>query len=108
MDLESECVSALKSWAANNDSVQELWLFGSRAKGTAKPQSDVDLALILMPETDNTNWALAKYIEDKDLWRKRLQKIVGRPISLCAIEPGEKLFDDVMATGKRLWSRLTR
>jgi predicted nucleotidyltransferase len=105
MDLEPDRVSALKVWAANNESVQELWLFGSRAKGTATPKSDVDLALIFMQETDNTNWALAKYIEEGDLWRKQLERIVGLPISMGAIEPGIELYDEVMATGVCLWSR---
>ena len=108
MDLEPDRVTALKQWAANNDAIQELWLFGSRAKGTATPQSDVDLAFILMPETDNTNWALAKYIADGDLWRKQLERIVARPISMGAIEPGIELFDEVMATGTRLWSRSSK
>ena len=105
MDLEPERVTALKSWAANNHSVSEFWLFGSRAKGTAKAKSDVDLAIYLMPETDDTNWALAKYIENHSFWRTQLERIVARPISLCAIEPGEKLFNEVMATGTCLWSR---
>lgn len=105
MDLEPERVSALKDWAARNDSVHDLWLFGSRAKATAKPESDVDIALILMPETDSTNWALAKYIESRPIWKRTLERIVGRPISLCAIEPGEPLYDEVLSTGIRLWSR---
>ena len=105
MDLEPERLAALKAWAANNESVQELWLFGSRAKGTAKPKSDVDLALILMPETDNTNWAFAKYIESRAAWKRVLQNIAGRPVSLCAIEHGEPLYKEVLSTGVCLWSR---
>ncbi|MGA8610643.1 MAG: nucleotidyltransferase domain-containing protein [Xanthobacteraceae bacterium] len=108
MDLEPECVAALRHWAANNPAVYELWLFGSRAKGTSQVESDVDLAVILMPEVDNTNWALAMYIESKDFWKTQLGKLAGRPVSLSAIEPGTELFDEVMATGICLWSRLSR
>jgi predicted nucleotidyltransferase len=32
-----------------NDSIVELWLFGSRARGDSRPDSDVDLALALIP-----------------------------------------------------------
>jgi predicted nucleotidyltransferase len=105
MDLEPERVVALKTWAANNDTVREFWLFGSRAKGTAKPASDVDLAIYLMPESDNTNWAFAKYVQYREAWKKQLEAIVARPISLCAIDPDEKLFDEVTSTGICLWSR---
>ncbi|HUZ32639.1 MAG TPA: nucleotidyltransferase domain-containing protein [Xanthobacteraceae bacterium] len=106
MDLELDREAALKSWAANNDAVKEFWLFGSRVKGTSRPESDVDVALILMPETDNTNWAFAKYVECRNLWKKQLQRIVARPISLCVIEPGEKMYDEVLKTGQRLWSHI--
>jgi predicted nucleotidyltransferase len=105
VNLKDDCVIALRSWAANNQSVQKLWLFGSRAKGTSRPESDVDLALILMPETDNTNWALAKYVECRHLWKTQLERIVDRSVSLCAIEAGEKLYDEVTTTGMCLWSR---
>jgi predicted nucleotidyltransferase len=30
-------------WAQKTAAVKELWLFGSYAKGTAQPDSDVDL-----------------------------------------------------------------
>jgi predicted nucleotidyltransferase len=105
MDLEPERIIALRSWAANNNTIREFWLFGSRAKDTAKPDSDFDLAIYLMPETDNTNWTFAKFVEYQGLWKKQLERIVARPISLCVIEPGEELFDEVMTTGTCLWSR---
>jgi len=105
MDLEPGGLDALKVWALNNDAIRELWLFGSRAKGTSHSDSDVDLALVLMPETDNTNWALAKYIQYAAAWKAQLETIVARPISFGVIEPGEKMFDEVTTTGERLWSR---
>jgi hypothetical protein len=46
-----------------HDCVRELWLFGSRAKGTSEPESDIDIALALMPPDGKTNWALAAYVE---------------------------------------------
>jgi hypothetical protein len=39
----------LVAWAQKNDSIRELWLFGSRAKGVANASSDVDIGLVLMP-----------------------------------------------------------
>src|SRR5258706_3337093 len=49
MDMRDEWIAALRAWAANNDCVRELWLFGSRANGTPPPDSDIDIALALMP-----------------------------------------------------------
>ena len=48
MDMRDEWVAALRAWAAKNECVRELWLFGSRAKGTSEAESDIDIALSLM------------------------------------------------------------
>jgi predicted nucleotidyltransferase len=61
MDMRDEWLSGLRSWASANDSVRELWLFGSRATGGSRPDSDVDLAVALMPPKGNTDWALGNY-----------------------------------------------
>jgi predicted nucleotidyltransferase len=46
------------AWAQKNDSIRELWLFGSRAKGVANASSDVDIGLVLMPAKGKHDWAL--------------------------------------------------
>jgi len=58
MDMRPEWVRGLRSWAEANGYVRELWLFGSRARGDAHEESDVDLALALMPGDGKTDWAL--------------------------------------------------
>jgi predicted nucleotidyltransferase len=58
--MRGEWLSGLRSWASANGSVRELWLFGSRATGGSRPDSDVDLAVALMPPKGNTDWALGK------------------------------------------------
>ena len=55
----------------NNQSVL-LWLFGSRAKGTSRDTSDIDIALELMPPTGRHNWALANFVEFFDEWKDEL------------------------------------
>ena len=44
MDMSDEWSRGLRAWASADANVRELWLFGSRADGHAKPESDVDLA----------------------------------------------------------------
>ena len=34
MDMRDEWLRDLRSWASKNESVRELWLYGSRARGT--------------------------------------------------------------------------
>src|SRR5262245_52709942 len=74
--LNSKCVDdpvvsgilgALRDWAARTDAISELWLIGSRAKGTAEPDSDVDLAIKFTPVATETFRA----------WKSELKAIGG-------------------------------
>src|SRR5262245_6979853 len=44
MQLTDEQVTAIIAWAEKTPQVQAVMLFGSRCKGTARPDSDVDIA----------------------------------------------------------------
>ena len=48
--IDDEIARLLAEWAARHDAVAALWLFGSRAKGTAWADSDHDLAIELRPK----------------------------------------------------------
>lgn len=89
MDMRDEWLRGLREWASENDSVRELWLFGSRASGTSRAESDVDIGVGLMPPTGKHNWALGNYAAFGDEWRRELEAIVGRHVSLEAITPDE-------------------
>src|SRR6266478_1408425 len=105
MDMRDEWLSGLRSWASGNDSIRELWLFGSRAAGRSQPDSDVDVAVSLMPAASNHNWAFGNYIALHSEWKGQLEAIVGRHVSLEAIEPGTKEDAEVRHSGKLLWAR---
>ena len=98
-------VEAIKKWAERTDSVREVWLFGSRAKGTSKQESDVDLAIYLMPPDGKTNWALGAYTALGDQWQRELASVIGRSVSLEAVIPGTAEDAEVRNTGKFLWAR---
>ena len=49
MKLDSDMLEQLIFLASSNPLVQVLWLYGSRAKGTAGPSSDWDLAVAFDP-----------------------------------------------------------
>jgi predicted nucleotidyltransferase len=58
IDLPNEWRVKIIIWAQETNAVHELWLFGSRAKGTARRNSDVDIAVSLMPAQRGHDWAL--------------------------------------------------
>jgi predicted nucleotidyltransferase len=103
--MRDEWITALKCWAAGNGSVLELWLFGSRAKGTAHEDSDIDIALLLMPPDGDHNWALGNYFVLFDDWKAELRSAVNWPVSLVAIGPKFDMDEEVRRTGVRLWRR---
>jgi len=51
IDLTQDQVDAISEWAAHNPHVIEVRLFGSRAKGKARLDSDIDLALRVKGDT---------------------------------------------------------
>jgi predicted nucleotidyltransferase len=105
MDMREEWLHGLRKWASDNGSVRELWLFGSRADGRARPDSDVDVAVALMPATDGTDWALGNYFALHGDWKRQLEAIVGRHVSLEVIVPGTPEHEAVRRSGAVLWSR---
>jgi predicted nucleotidyltransferase len=105
MDMQDDWLRDLSSWASKNDCVRELWLFGSRARGDSSPESDVDLAIALMPATGKHDWALGAYCALGDEWQRQLETIVGRHVSLEAIVPGTDEDAAVRRSGVLLWAR---
>jgi predicted nucleotidyltransferase len=105
MDMRDEWLRALRSWASANDSVRQLWLFGSRATGQSRPDSDVDLALALMPPKGKHDWALGNYFALESKWKRQLEEIVGRHVSLQPLVPDSDLVEIVRTSGVLLWSR---
>jgi len=97
----------LIGWAKDNGSVRELWLFGSRAKGTARIDSDVDLGLALMPAKRRHDWAFGNYVALHSVWRAELETIVQCHVSLVPMMPGNEGDEIIRSTGICLWERLT-
>jgi predicted nucleotidyltransferase len=73
---------AIEQWAERNDSIKEVWLFGSRARGEATDVSDVDIAITLMPPKGSHDWARGNYWRFGDQWQRELAALVGRHVSL--------------------------
>jgi predicted nucleotidyltransferase len=79
------------AWAQKNDSIRELWLFGSRANGDAKASSDVNIGLVRMPANGKHDCALGNYAALGSRWRADLEAIVGCHVSLVPMILGNEL-----------------
>jgi predicted nucleotidyltransferase len=76
----------------------ELWLFGSRARGTAKPNSDIDLAVMF---TSHPNW-LPIYRVFAEQWQTEIAALINTRVNL---QPFPKLPDEARREALLLWSR---
>lgn len=61
---------------AGRDDIAAAWLFGSRARGTARDSSDVDLAVLLRDDPPETLQGLLLDLQDD------LVGALGRPVDL--------------------------
>ena len=73
---------AIEQWAEQNGNIKEVWLFGSRARGEATDDKDVDIAITLMPPQGSHDWALGNYQCFGDDWQRELSRLVRRHVSL--------------------------
>ena len=64
----------IREWAAFTPSVEAVYLFGSRARETHKPTSDLDLAIIVdSPDGKHDS----EFIENKRRWQRGLEQRLG-------------------------------
>lgn len=57
--------------------IARLWLFGSLASGTARPESDADLLVEFSPGASTSTW-------DWPAMQDELQSLFGRPVDLLS------------------------
>ena len=76
LDLE-KAKPILRQWAAANPLIGELRIFGSYAKGTARPDSDLDVAVRVVQKKpgDTTVWVTACF--ECPAWEKELTQLLG-------------------------------
>jgi predicted nucleotidyltransferase len=47
MNISGGDKAAIVAWARRHREIQEVWLYGSRARGDNRPDSDIDLAIVM-------------------------------------------------------------
>ena len=79
--------------------VQAVYLFGSRAAGTNRPDSDADIALLLPPEESKVVGSLAL-----SSLRFNLEKEMGFAVDLVNLRQVSTVFQkEIIASGLRLY-----
>ena len=76
---------ALAEWAASKPLVNRLWIFGSRARGDHRPDSDLDIAIELDLSAANgcdDSGGFATWCFDTKGWREELEQIAGHTVDM--------------------------
>src|SRR5262245_20784147 len=71
----------IKEWALRTPHVQEVGLLGSRAKGTAKPDSDIDLAMTV--DGDSPGTVLGNYFALGERWQEQLAELLEAKVHVA-------------------------
>lgn len=77
---------ALTEWAAANSKVKRVWVYGSRAKGTHRPDSDINIAVELQPVGDSEE-TLAVWMAHCNQWQSELQARIDPGVDLEWFDP---------------------
>lgn len=80
-------IQAIRRWAESQPIIKRVWLFGSRVRGTERPDSDLDIAVehdSLPGDSD----AFTTAISEVGNWRAQLQPQVSLTIDLQSYIPG--------------------
>lgn len=103
--MNPELIQALTGWVQRKNAVGELWLFGSRARGDHRPDSDHDFAIKLMPKKGDHDWSLGDFVFLVDGWKAELRALVGTDVHLVAFREDIEGRFDPTESGRKLWSR---
>lgn len=103
--IGKETVVKLSRWVETKNAVSALWLFGSRARGSERDDSDYDFALELMPEKGMHDWAFGDFTALGDQWKLELALIVEAEVSVIPFREDLPMKFDPRTNGVMLWDR---
>jgi predicted nucleotidyltransferase len=82
----------LAKWAVGKPTIKALYVFGSYARGQARPDSDLDLAF----EFINVDAPLSELIEKAESWKAELCQLTG------VVVKDVRLITDPVAQGTKV------
>ena len=102
--LPPEWIERLGNWAGRHERIARLYVFGSRARGDNRPESDLDVAVLLsgddQDELDGYSICMA------DRWSKDIQRLLPVVVDLQFTDPGldERVWPGVVRDGRMVYS----
>lgn len=84
--LIQEAVAILREWGRSQAIVSEVYIFGSRVKGVAREDSDLDVAVRLVFADPDTS--LAHWMAHQKAWSEALESLIPYKIDLQLFHPG--------------------
>jgi uncharacterized protein len=97
---------ALHGWAASKPFLRRLWIFGSRARGTARSDSDLDVAIEIDPVGNDEN-AYTSFVGDAGSWRNELQPLLTYELHLKWYDKSNRpVWNGVNSDGIQVYERV--
>jgi len=97
-------IEAINCWAADQPRMLAVYVFGSRAKGTHRPDSDIDLAVVMDGETEGEQHANWIFIESESRSTRQLILPVHTDIHV-ALESNKTVMPAVVDHGIKVYER---
>jgi len=88
-----EAKRRLFSWAQSKAEVRKLWIFGSRHKVTAKPTSDIDIAVEVNHEPEWETDLTAIWFEKDECWKSELADLFPWKVDLFPWKVDLQFYD---------------
>lgn len=101
--LSQDWLLRLARWAKDQPEISELWVFGSRAWGDAKADSDLDLAVLLLKVPE-----LSILIRTTASWHATLRKLLPVDVSLDVMNDDylhQDVLHEIAAHGRMIFCR---
>ncbi|THK41324.1 nucleotidyltransferase domain-containing protein [Methylophaga sp. SB9B] len=74
MTLE-ETAKVVNGWAAKKPQIEKVQFFGSRVRGTNRDDSDLDVAITLLPNLDESD-GMSTWFRFSDVWSAELNDLL--------------------------------
>ena len=69
------------AWANSQLTVKRIWVYGSRLRGTQKPESDLDICIEIDPIATDEETQIV-WMDEKEGWRAELARLTPYKIHL--------------------------
>jgi predicted nucleotidyltransferase len=79
--IDRQSLEEIAAWASRHGQVRRVWVIGSRARGTARADSDLDIAIELTPVADSEE-TMPEWVAHAEAWRAELQRRLRPTVDL--------------------------